>query len=98
MSGEQPLDIDEEDLPLASEITTADFHVLLEQVQQSHRQKEEFVRQLPMCANSLDQPFGKDNKPKFYGSRITCLHQNFLSEKDVCLLCSTCSQANQLTT
>jgi hypothetical protein len=26
---EQPLDIDEEDLPLASEITTADFHVLL---------------------------------------------------------------------
>jgi hypothetical protein len=45
-SGEQPLDIDEEDLPLASEITTRRLHVLLEQVQQSHRQKEELEKQL----------------------------------------------------
>jgi hypothetical protein len=104
-SGDEPLDIDEEDLPLASEITTRRLPCLAEQVQQSHRQKEEFVRNnLPSNVRiQLDQPFGKDNKKQSFMGAVSFRHvfvhlfaSDFLSEKDVCLLCSTCSQANQL--
>jgi hypothetical protein len=51
----------------------------------------------------LDQPFGKDNKNQSFMGAVLFRHvfahlfaSNFLAAKDIPLLCSSCSQANQL--
>jgi hypothetical protein len=104
ISDDPPRDIDDEDLPLASEITTRRLPCLAEQGRQSQQQKEQFVRDnLPSNVRmQLDQPFGEDNKNQSFMGAVLFRHvfvhlfaSNFLAAKDIRLLCSTCSQANQ---
>jgi hypothetical protein len=105
ITDDQPLDIDDEDMPRASEITGRRLPHLADQGRQSQKEKEKFVRDnLPNNVRiQLDQPFGKDNKKQSFLGTISFRHafvhlfaSGFLAEKDVRVLCSSCSQANQL--